>query len=230
MHVAAALALVVGTLAHRAEPEPDPREPAGPEAVQWEGDADEPVVESPPAPKKRGKVPSPRTLDARGRIAVAVGLDPSAPGSKQEKAIVDALDKGALASKDPPATVRRLRAGSPNARQICRAGREDLVIMVGYVPDREEPVLFSHDCRLDVPLGLRSATAATEPELVQTLWDEHDALVREGVRERRRLKGLSPGARAGIAAGVALVVVGVAVGLLVASGLRRETVVLKVSP
>ena len=232
MHVgAAALSLLVAIAIAPGEEEPtEPREPAGPEAVEWEGDGEEPVVESPPAEGKRGTVPSPRTMNPRGRIEVAVGLDPSAPGSRKEKALVDALEKGALASSNPPVTVRRLRAGSPNARQICRAGREDLVIMVGYVPDREEPVLFSHDCSLDVPLGLRSSTAAAEPELVRALWDEHEALVREGVRERRRLKGLSPGARAGIVAGVALVVVGVAVGLLVASALRRETVVLKVSP
>jgi hypothetical protein len=210
--------------------EPAPRDVTGPEAVEWPSDAAEPPSPAVVPAKTRGKVPSPRSMDPRARIEVAVGLDPTAPGSKSEKALVDALENGVLASTDPPARPRRLRAGSPNARQICRAGREDLVIMVGYVPDREEPVLLSHDCRLDVPLGLRGSDAAHEPELVHALWNEHDALVREGVRERRRLKGLSPGARAGIIAGVALVVVGVAVGLLVASALRRDTVVLKVSP
>jgi hypothetical protein len=207
--------------------EPASRDPSVPQAVEWPADAGEAEVV---APKTKGGVPSPRTLQPRGRIEVAVGLDPTAPGSKSEKALVDALEKGAGFSVDPPARVRRLRAGTPAARQICRAGREDLVIMVGYVSDREEPVILSHDCRLDMPLGLRTASAAHETGLVEALWDEHDALVREGVRERRRLKGLSPGARAGIVAGVALVVVGVAVGLLVASALRRDIVVLKVSP
>jgi hypothetical protein len=166
----------------------------------------------------------------RAGIDVAVGLDPTAPGSRAEKALVDALEKGALASTDPPVKVRRLRAGSPNARQVCRAGREDLVIQVGYLPEREEPVLFTHDCRLDTPLGLRGAAAAQQVELVGTLWDEHEKLVGEGVRERRRLKGLSPAARGGIIAGVAIAVIGVAVGLLVANALRGEKVVLKVSP
>lgn len=222
--------LIAVALASLVAQDPVPRDVAGPEAVEWPAERDDanvPVVEPPPT---KSGVPSPKNFVPRDRIEVAVGLDPTAPGSKAEKALVDALEKGALASTDPPARVRRLRAGSPNARQICRSGGEDLVIMVGYVPDREEPVLFSHDCRLDLPLGVRGSNAATESGLVGALWDEHEGLVREGVRERRRIKGLTPGARAGIIAGVAIVVVGVAVGLLVASALRRDIVVLKVSP
>jgi hypothetical protein len=172
--LAAALALLVA--------EPVPREVDAPGAVEWPADRGEPSIPVREPAKTTGRVPSPKSFTPRERIEVAVGLDPTAPGSKAEKALVDALEKGVLASIDPPARVRRLRAGTPNARQICRAGREDLVIMVGYVPDREEPVLFSHDCRLDMPLGVRGSDAAHEPELVQALWNEHDQLVREGVR------------------------------------------------
>jgi hypothetical protein len=102
--------------------------------------------------------------------------------------------------------------------------------MIGYLPDREAPVLLAHDCRLDVGLGVREMAAAREPGLAGALWDEHEALVRQGVKERRRLVKLGPGARAGIVAGVALLVIGVAVGVLVANALRDEKVVLKVSP
>lgn len=212
-----------------------------PQGAPWNDDPSASVevadpVSSPPtpaedaAPKDTPRVPSPKTVRPRPRIDVAVGLDPSAPGSKPERAIVDALETSVAASSNPPARTRRLRAGSPSGREVCRAGREELVILVGYVPTRDEPVLLVHDCGLDTALDLRAATAASEPGLVGTLWDEHDALVRDGVKERRRLRGLSPRARAGIIGGVAVVLIGVAVGVLVASALRDEKVVLKVSP
>ena len=125
---------------------------------------------------------------------------------------------------------RRLRVGAPSAREVCRDGRDDLVLMVGYVPQREEAVLLPYDCVLDVALAVRGSGAADEPALVATLWDEHDALVRDGVQERRRRGRLGPKARAGIVAGVVVIVVGAAVGLLVANALREESVVLKVGP
>jgi hypothetical protein len=65
---------------------------------------------------------------------------------------------------------------------------------------------------------------------MEVLWDEHDELIRQGVRERRQRRPLGRKARIILAAGVALVVVGVAVGVLVASALRKEKVVLKVGP
>ncbi len=230
--VAAAVLMSSGPTAPRSVP---------PRGTPWEHDpaasveVAEPTPSPPPktedaAPKKESRVPSPKTVRPRPRIDVAVGLDPSAPGSKSERAIVDALETSVAASSNPPARTRRLRAGSPSGREVCRAGREELVILVGYVPTRDEPVLLVHDCGLDTALDLRASTAASEPGLVGTLWDEHDALVRDGVKQRRRLRGLSPRARAGIIGGVAVVLIGVAVGVLVASALRDEKVVLKVSP
>ena len=101
--------------------------------------------------------------------------------------------------------------------------------MIGYVADREAPVVLAHDCRLDRALGVRAADAAHAPGLVGTLWREHLELVRAGARERRRV-AVGPRARAGIIAGVAIVVVGVAVGALVANALRDEVVVITVRP
>jgi hypothetical protein len=103
-----------------------------------------------------------------------------------------------------------------------------LVIMIDYLPDREDPVVLAHDCRLDAALSVRAAAAVDESGLVGALWDEHRELVRQGARERRRFGRLGPRARAGIIAGVALVVVGVAVGLIVANSLRGEKVVVNV--
>ena len=102
--------------------------------------------------------------------------------------------------------------------------------MIGYVADREEPVVLAHDCRLDHALSVRASDAASEPELMRALWDEHLELARSGVRERRMVAPLSPRARGGIIGGVAVVVVGVAVGALVANALREESVVITVRP
>lgn len=178
---------------------------------------------------KRAPVPPPRAPKIQ-RIAVAVGLAPEAPGSKAERALLDTLERSAAASPDPNATVRRLRPGVGDGRSICRDRRDDLVILVGYTPQREEAVLLPYDCRLDAALMVRSAAAAREPGLVGALWDEREALVRQGMKERRVLARLSPKVRAGIIAGVAIVVIGTAVGLLVANALRDQRVVLKVSP
>lgn len=191
----------------------------------------EPAVDRPP-PKSTSSVPPPR-VDRRGsdgRIAVAVGLSPEAPGSKGERALLEKLARNAAASTDPTTEVRRLRPGAGDARSICRDRRDDLVVFIGYVPRRDEAVVLAHDCRLDLPLGIRATAALEEPGLVGALWDEHDELVRQGMQERRRLGKLSGKARAGIAAGVAIIVLGTAIGLLVANALRDERVVLKVAP
>lgn len=102
--------------------------------------------------------------------------------------------------------------------------------MVGYVADRQEPVVLAHDCRLDRALAVRGSAAVNEPTLIGALWDEHLELARSGVRERRTLAPLGRKARGGIIAGVAIVVVGVAVGALVANALREESVVITVRP
>jgi hypothetical protein len=163
-------------------------------------------------------------------VDVAIGLSPEAPGSKAEKDLVDRLERSVLASPRPPANLRRLRPGAGDARLVCRERRDDLVILIGYLPDREAPVLLPHDCSLDRPLGIRASEAVDEEGLVGALWDEHEELLRQGARPRQRVQRLGPRARAGIIAGVALVVIGVAVGFLVAGALRKDTVVLKVEP
>src|SRR5690606_17929392 len=100
------------------------------------------------------RVPPPRPAMQEQRT-VAIGLSPEAPGSKAEIAMLDRLARSAAASTRPPTHVRRLRPGAGDARRICRERRDDLVIMIGYLPEREDPVVLAHDCKLDVPLGVR---------------------------------------------------------------------------
>lgn len=174
------------------------------------------------------KVPPPRVDADAQPVAVAVGLGPEAPGSEDEKAIVHALEQSVQMSVDPPTTLRVLRPGA-EPRQVCGEGREDLVITVGYLPDRTAPVLLVHDCRLDVPLGVRAKDAATNPDLVGVLWQEHDDLLAAGYEERRRNR-LNPKVRSALIIGGATVAIGLALGLILANTLRDEKVVLKVSP
>ena len=162
-------------------------------------------------------------------VSVAVGLGPTAPGSRAEKQIVDALERSARASAAPRASVRRLRAGTGDGAALCRERRDDLVILVEYLPDRAEPVLLPQDCRTGRALGVRTVDAAEHPELVAALWAEHEELVRQGAQERRRGR-LGPKVRTGLIAGGAILAVGVAIGIVVAASLRREIVVLTVSP
>jgi hypothetical protein len=207
--------------------EEDPRRPNVPTEVAY------PEVEEPEA----GPTPA-KSAVARPEVAppdqqpvdVAIGLSPEAPGSKAEKDLLARLERSVLASPRPPANLRRLRPGAGDARLVCRERRDDIVILIGYLPDREAPVLLPHDCSLDRPLGVRATEAVDEKGLVGALWDEHTELLRQGARPRHRMQRLGPKARAGIIAGVALVVIGVAVGFLVAGALRKDTVVLKVEP
>ncbi len=242
MSGAVAVTLVLTLLA---EPRPAARPYAGttetawplPDATRSDTGSAEPVADDADASAEpdlnvRGPaatVPPPRAPSTR-TIAVAVGLAPEAPGSKHERALLDTLEASAVTSPDPTTTVRRLRPGVGDARSICRDRRDDLVILVGYTPAREEAVLLPYDCRLDAALALRSAAAADEPGLVGALWAEREALVRQGMKERRAFGRLSGKVRAGIIAGVVVVVIGTAVGLLVANALRDHRVVLKVSP
>jgi hypothetical protein len=217
----------------------DPRESAGPDAVAWsaEDDVDReaaadaaptaPAAEETAAP---AKPPPPRYVSSEETIEVAVGLSPDAVGNKREQDLLARLEANAKASVGPKTKVRRVRPGMGTPREICRRHRDDLVVLIGYVPDREEPVVLAHDCRLDQALGLRAVTSVDEAALIAVLWDEHDELVRSGVRERRRRRPMGQKARIALGAGVALVVVGVAVGALIANALRDETVVLKVGP
>jgi hypothetical protein len=218
----------------RAAPWHDPLEPAPSEAPAGPAPSDatpEPVPsQASPAPAVTPTVPPPSSVrEVPEHVLVAVGLAPEAPGSRDEKALLQALETHARASTDPTTDVRRLRPGAGTPQRLCREHREDLVVMIGYLADRPTPVVLAHDCRLDRALGVRAADAAQEPGLIAALWREHVELVRAGARERRRLS-VGPRARAGIIAGVAIIVVGVAVGALVTNALRKETVVITVRP
>ena len=203
-------------------------------------DMSEGTEESPPAPsladavQATPRVPSPTApitpvRDAeQGRVAVAVGLGASAPGSKPEKAIVDALERSARGSIAPTTQVRRLRAGAGEGKAICRERRDDLVILLEYLPDRDDAVLVTRDCRLDRELAIRATTAAREPGFIAVLWDEHRGLVRAGAKERK--VRLSRKVKTGLIAGGAILAVGLAIGLVLANSLRRDTVVITVGP
>jgi hypothetical protein len=194
------------------EPEPEP--------VAAPGPASEPAETPEP--------PAPGMVEAE-QIRVAVGLASELDGSKRDLALLDQLEASVLASTSPRADLRRLRVGAAAPHEICREGRDDLVIVVGYVPDRQDPVLITYDCRLDMELGIRQSLAAEDPALLGVLWDEHRQRVDNGARERRRIR-LSPKVRTGLIAGAAVVVIGVAVGLLIAGAVQRDSVVLVVGP
>ncbi len=206
--------------------EQDPVEPADEEVAEPAADP-APVADEPAA--VTGAVPPPSSIrDVPEHVDVAIGLGPQAPGTREEKALLEALGAGLAASSDPTTEIRRMRPGM-GVRRICRERRDDLVVMIGYIADRPDPVVLAHDCALDRALGVRAADAAADPGLADALWQEHHELMRAGARERRRLS-LGPRARGGIIAGAAIVVVGVAVGVLVANALRDESVVITVRP
>lgn len=173
--------------------------------------------------------PPPPTLQQPSVVRVAVGLSSELDGNKTDRDLLDRLESSTKASTNPPADVRRLRVGSAEAREICREGRDDLVINIGYLPDRDDPVLLTRDCLIDEDLGIRSVEAAGDPALLGVLWAEHNDRVRDGARERKRLR-ISPRVRTGLIAGAVVAVVGVAVGLLIAGAVRRDSVVLVVEP
>lgn len=184
-----------------------------------------------PVPSDTPKVPAPTrpiTSDEPDKITVAVGLGPSAPGSKAERTVVDALAASVAGSPAPKTEVRRLRVGAGDGPSVCRERRDDLVILLEYLPDRTDPVLVTRDCRLGRELGVRGLGAASETGLTAVLWDEHRELVRQGARERK--VRVSPKVRRGLIAGGAIVAVGLAIGLVLASSLRRDSVVLTVGP
>jgi len=209
------------------EPGEDPLPDVSPDPPAERGS--EPLgSDSEPEPSPASEPPAP-TLQQPEVVRVAVGLSPELDGKKHERALLDALEATITASPAPKADVRRLRVGAAAARDICREGRDDLVITVGSMPDRSEPVLLTRSCRIDEELGIRRDTAAADPDLLGVLWAEHNERVAQGARERRRVR-ISPKVRTGLIAGAAVAVIGVAVGLLIAGAVRRESVVLIVSP
>jgi len=161
-------------------------------------------------------------------LSVAVGLAPEAVGSPVEKSLLERLAGTVASSADPRVQLRHLRPGAGDGQFVCLEHRDDLVILVGYVPDQSPAVLLAYDCRLDTPLGIRGAEAAGEVGLVRALWAERTDLIERGMRERGQRMGKK--ARAWVIGGVALAAVGVAIGFLIAGALRTDTVVLKVGP
>jgi hypothetical protein len=206
--------------------EDEPGEQPLPDVVEEERSESPAPVEPKPEPAPE---PPPPTLQAPEQLRVAVGLSSELDGNKQERALLDTLERSVAASPSPKADVRRLRVGAAEPREICREGRDDLVITIGYVPDIEQPVLLSYDCRIDQELGIRQDVAAEDPDLLGVLWTEHDDRVANGARERKRAR-ISPKLRTGLIAGAAVLVIGVAVGFLIAGAVKRESVVLVVGP
>ncbi|MFO7564570.1 MAG: hypothetical protein R6X02_18135 [Enhygromyxa sp.] len=173
--------------------------------------------------------PPPPSMQEPELVRVAVGFSSELDGNKQERALLDTLERSVAASPAPRADLRRLRVGAAAPREICREGRDDLVITIGQVPDLDELVLLTYDCRIDEELGVRRAAAAEDADLLGVLWDEHRDRLDKGARERKRAR-ISPKVRTGLIAGAAVAVLGVAVGLLIAGAVRRDTVVLVVAP
>ncbi|MFV8753640.1 hypothetical protein ACNOYE_24055 [Nannocystaceae bacterium ST9] len=218
---------------------PEPARPHDPDTIhEIHAYAPEPVVEGPVEAETDAEIepasedvvePPPPNMPAGESIRVAVGLSPEVLGDKTEKALLDRLEVSVRASSNPRTEVRRLRAGAAEARVLCREGRDDLIIVVGYLPERPEPVLLSYDCRIDEELGVRASLAADEADLVGVLWAEHATRVAAGARERRR-NVISPKVKTGLIAGAAVLVIGAAITLLIVGAASRETVVIKVSP
>jgi hypothetical protein len=221
-----------------AAPEPSTREAAAPLSIEVDVDVDqapEDVVDLAGTTRDDGRdqapsrPPPPRIDAGEGPLRVAVGLGPGAPGGPMEKNLLATLEASVRASPSPQVEVRRLRPGGGEGRVICRDGQEDLVILVDYLGDQEEPALLPHDCALDRPLGVRSGRAAGETGLVAALWREHVGLVQDGAQTRRAGLGLSPRARRGLIAGSAIAAVAAAVAVVLAASLRSTTAVITVS-
>lgn len=220
---------------------PAPARPSDPDAIVAIEAAPAPsgAVEGPSPPPETSRVDAPEPTTepttvppptvTQQLLRVAVGLSPEVLGDKQERALLDRLEQSARASSEPPTEVRRLRAGSAEARVLCREGRDDLIVTIGYLPERADPVVFAFDCRIDAELGVRAAEAVDEPELLGVLWAEHHDRVAAGARERRR-NLISPKVKTGLIAGAAVLVIGAAAALLIVGAVSRDTVVLTVSP
>lgn len=215
--------------------------PGGDEGSPTVAPAEGPApAEGSASPATEGPAPAaataaaPATLPTRvdpgsAPLQVAIGLGPTAAGSREELAIIGDLERTLAATSSPKVSVRRLRSGASEPRSICRQRRDDLVVVVDYLPERATPVLVPHDCSLDQALGIRAAEAAREPGLAQVLWGEHTDLVRRGAQERRPPL-IAPRTRRFLIAGGAIVALGVALGFIIAATLRPETVVVTVSP
>jgi hypothetical protein len=179
-------------------------------------------------PSAEVEAPPPRVEVGEDPISVALALAPESPGTPEERSVLDALRLSVPQGATPPRNAQVLADGSDSGRRSCRKGGYDLIVAVGHLPDRNEPVLVPYDCALERPLGVRGAAAASDPALVGVLWEEHRELVARGVKEKG--PGLTRKARTGlIAAGASLLIAGAVTAILLGV-LRDETTVLKVEP
>lgn len=178
---------------------------------------------------EKKSAPPPRVDAASAEtLRVALGLAPESPGTAEERALLELLRSSVEAGDSPPRLSTLLEDGSDIGRRTCREGGADLIIAVGHLADRPDPVLVPYDCRLDLPLGVRAPIAASDPDLVAALWAEHEDLVARGLSEKGG--GLTKKARTGlIATGASLLIIGAVAAILVGV-LRSDTTVLKVEP
>lgn len=220
----------------------DVQAPEAPRSPEAEAEA-EPVAEAEAVPESEAATspdavsepPAPSLATAQlsassaETVYVSVGLAPELYGTQEDLALLDTLETGVRASPAPRADLRRLRVGSSPAKVVCGEGRDDLVITIGSLPNRAEPVLFTRDCLLDRELGVRAMAAASDPDFLGVLWAEHLDAIAAGAKPRRRVP-MSPKVRTGLIAGAAVVVVGAAVGLLIAGVASSDSVLIRVSP
>jgi hypothetical protein len=172
----------------------------------------------------------PPTVEAQTQFewVVGVGLAAESPGTPEEMGRLVALRESLEKSPQPRARLVALTPGSDGQRRACRESKAELVITVGHLPDRPDAVLVPYDCVLGEPLGIRAGEAASDPELLSVLWQEHESLRARGVQDNRR--GLTKKARTGLIATGAVVLIGGAVAAIVLGTLRTQTTVLKVEP
>src|SRR5690606_20308375 len=104
------------------------------------------LSEGPAPPPTASLAPGAGLQGPEGEIDVAIRLGPSAPGTRPERLLLAALERSVTASTAPRVRLRHLRPGVGEGKQVCRARRDDLVLLVEYLPDRADPVLLAHDC------------------------------------------------------------------------------------
>jgi hypothetical protein len=220
-------------IAEPAPVSPAPQSSAAPDAPDAPDALDAP--DRPDAPDAPSRVPPPSVSAAQAAapaLRVTIGLGADAPGSREEWAILDRLERGLLASTAPRATLRRLRTPISAPRRVCRETEAALVVSVTYVAQRIDPLLAAWDCDLDLELGRWTAAEAEEADLLPSIWREHDAAIASGeaIAGKSRRPKLPPKVRTGLIAGGVVIALGATLAILLAAGLREDRVVLTVRP
>ncbi len=209
------------------QPEPQPSPSAGSGTAtdaSPAGEGGEGRAVPPPTVASATAVSAPRV--------VAIGLGADAPGSREEWALLDRLERGVLASPEPRAELRRLRTPISAPRRVCRETGADYVISVGYVAQRIDPLLAAWDCELDLELGRWAAAEAEEPGLLASIQDQHDEAITTGeaIAGSKGRPKLPPKVRNGLIAVGVVLALGATLAILLAAGLREDRVILTVRP